>query len=531
MFEENNLSESAIKSELDHILSGRNFIKSPLLTRFLRFVVERSLDGHANQIKEYTVGIEVFDKPHNFSPQTDASVRIAAIRLRKLLEEHYHEYHSADTIRIHLPKGSYAPIFTKDLADYRFDVQVKNQGTQNIPLDSICVVPFSGLVHTSSNDFSLEGFSAYLSEKLSLFQETAVKSFTSVSAFLRGGGSIDELGSSLKVTYYLSGNIEIEDLKTKVSVHLFDAGSNTLIWSHDFSAEGKSDSLSVIIEEIVSKIVSSIAGYSGLIHYKMFSKQGGEVPPINDTHAMAVFWFYNCQARLSESTYRDALYYLEKSIQDDPNCDLCWAVLAHLYLFSLVYNFDAGVDYPIGKAQTYLERAFALNPNGQQAHLTLGWIGLLTHDKSIAISAFEKADQLNPNSSYAKAVCGMGLSFLGEYERADEMLEGAARLNPLPYWWFNLPAIFKALKTGDFDMMLYYSRKIGTPAGTYEHLFEMIALYYLGDSASLKKMLLGYLEKYPKGLEHAVKFWKQVLFDAELAEKIISALQAFRNHE
>jgi adenylate cyclase len=522
---DNGLLKTEIREELESVLSGKVFSKSPLLSRFLRFVVERTLDGHANQIKEYTVGISVLDKPHSFNPQTDASVRINAIRLRKLLDEHYLENGNADGLRIQLPKGSYCPVFMTGTMVADITQPSKIPAKQKIPDDSICVVPFTALIHDKEVDFSIEGFGAYLSEKLSLFQDIKVLSYRSVSTYLNEGGDLEKLGDSLKVTYYLSGNIEIKDGHTQVSVHLFEAASNTLIWSQAFSGAGEKNSISLIIEQIVSKIVASLAGYSGLIHYKKFSSGEGRMPGLSDSQANAVFWFYHFQTRLSESVFHEALKKLEMATQAHPDCDLCWAVLAHLYAHSIVYHYKTDVENPLARAQAYLARAFSINPYSQQGYITLAWVNIFLRNKTEAKQALEKADEMNPNSSYAKAVCSLGMSFLGEYDVSEQLMEKAIPLHPLPYWWFNLPPIFTALNANDYSKMLFHARKIGTPAGIHEHVFEMIALYYLGETGRLKKLLKTYLEKFPEGIAHAMRAWPKILFDESLVEKLTYALK------
>jgi adenylate cyclase len=516
--------KTEIREELERILAGKVFSKSPLLSRFLRFVVEKTLDGHANQIKEYSVGISVLGKPHSFNPQTDASVRINAIRLRKLLDEHYLENGYDTGVRIQLPKGAYSPLFMEGPSGVEVVHSLKKVPTKGIPDDSICVVPFTGLIHDRDIDFSIEGFGAYLTEKLSLFQDIQVKSYSSVSTYLAEGGTTERLGQSLKVSYYLSGSIEMDAGRTQVTVHLFEAASNTLIWSQDFSAHGKKDSITTLIHEVVSRIVASLAGYSGLIHYKKFSSEEGRMPVLSDSQANAVFWFYHFQTRLSESVFREALKQLEKATQAHPECDLCWAVLAHLYAHSIVYHYKTDVENPLARAQAYVARAFAINPHSQQGHITLAWVNIFLRNKEEAKRALKKADEINPNASYAKAVCSLGMSFLGEYDAADEFMHQAVPLHPLPYWWFNLPPIFKALKHNDYEKMLFYARNIGTPAGIHEHIFEMIALYYLGDTATLKTLLNTCLEKYPDGITHAQQAWPKILFDEEVVEKILHAL-------
>jgi serine/threonine-protein kinase len=529
MFDDGNISNAEIKSELEYILSTRNFQKSSLLSKFLKYVVEKRIDGNHLQIKEYTVGLDVFNKPSNFSPQTDASVRIAAIRLRKLLEEYYQEENiNPGGVRIHLPKGSYSPMFSKNRAPEEWEKAIKNTDTQKTTIESICFIPFTGFIHDKSIDFPIEGFTSYLSEKLSLFQEMRVISYNSVSAFFKAGGSLENLADSLKVTYYLSGNVEINVQKVEVSIQLFDAASNTPIWSHDFSEERQTDAFDSILESIVTKIVSSIAGYSGLIHYNMFATKAGNIPKITDAQASAVFWSYHLQARLSEKDYRDALLFLEKANHENPNCDLCWSVLARFYALSIVFNFNSGIENPLARAQAYLARAFAINPKSQDAHLTLGWISILTHDYSAAITAIDTAIEINPNAAFATALGCLLLSFSGEYKRAEELMEHALTLHPLPYWWLSLPAIFRSLKNGDYEKALYFSRKPGTPAGTHEHIYEMIALFLLNKIDALKKVLSEYLEKYPDGINHALVIWPRLLSDKELAEKITLALEGIK---
>jgi hypothetical protein len=102
-----------IKIDLGNILSSPVFKRSPLLSNFLRFVVEETLKGKDNQIKEYTVGIKALNKPHSFNPQLDASVRINAIRLRRMLSDYYQMEGGGSGLRIDLPKGSYIPTFSK----------------------------------------------------------------------------------------------------------------------------------------------------------------------------------------------------------------------------------------------------------------------------------------------------------------------------------------------------------------------------------------------------------------------------------
>ena len=63
--------------------------RSERLARFLEFTVGESLAGHADQLKEFVVGVEVFDRKQDYDPRLDPIVRVEARRLRMKLRRYY----------------------------------------------------------------------------------------------------------------------------------------------------------------------------------------------------------------------------------------------------------------------------------------------------------------------------------------------------------------------------------------------------------------------------------------------------------
>jgi hypothetical protein len=100
-----------IEAHLHSILASPQFSKSDRMCRFLRFVVEHALRGSVDPLKEYSIGVAVFDKDPSFDPRIDNNVRTEARRLRAKLEEYYATIGQSDPVRIELPKGSYTPSF------------------------------------------------------------------------------------------------------------------------------------------------------------------------------------------------------------------------------------------------------------------------------------------------------------------------------------------------------------------------------------------------------------------------------------
>ena len=96
---------------MERILSSPLFRKSKRFPNLLRFVVERSLHGHAEPLKERTLGIEVFGREPDYDTNLDPVVRTTAVEIRKRIAQYYHEEGHENEIRIDFPAGSYLPEF------------------------------------------------------------------------------------------------------------------------------------------------------------------------------------------------------------------------------------------------------------------------------------------------------------------------------------------------------------------------------------------------------------------------------------
>jgi hypothetical protein len=105
------LSVESIKQQLERILASKGFVHSERPSRFLRFVVDQTVQGLGHQLKEYLLGIEVLGRRESFDPKTDPIVRVEAGRLRTRLREYYESEGRNDPVLIDFPKGGYVPTF------------------------------------------------------------------------------------------------------------------------------------------------------------------------------------------------------------------------------------------------------------------------------------------------------------------------------------------------------------------------------------------------------------------------------------
>jgi len=97
--------------ELREILASPQFCNSKRYPALLQYIVENTLAGKAELLKERTLGVEVFDRPATYDTNADTVVRYTAGEVRKRLSLYYHERGHVSRISISLPAGSYIPEF------------------------------------------------------------------------------------------------------------------------------------------------------------------------------------------------------------------------------------------------------------------------------------------------------------------------------------------------------------------------------------------------------------------------------------
>ncbi len=101
------------RAELQAVLQSPVFTRSPALSHLLSYLCEKTFAGETDQIKEYSVAVDVFDRQQSFDQDTDSIVRVQANRLRKRLSEYYAKDGTSHAIHITIPVGQYVPVFQR----------------------------------------------------------------------------------------------------------------------------------------------------------------------------------------------------------------------------------------------------------------------------------------------------------------------------------------------------------------------------------------------------------------------------------
>ena len=102
---------AAIQEQLERLLLNPHFSHSRRFPSFLRFVIDRTLSGQMDLLKERTLGIEIFGRDAEYDTSSDPIVRVTAAEIRKRIAQYYQEPGHENELRISLPAGSYVPQF------------------------------------------------------------------------------------------------------------------------------------------------------------------------------------------------------------------------------------------------------------------------------------------------------------------------------------------------------------------------------------------------------------------------------------
>lgn len=101
----------SIREQLDRVLASPHFNHSKRYPAFLRYIVDETLSGRTDDVKERTIGIQVFHRSADYETNTDPIVRVTAGAIRRRLAQYYLEPEHANELLIELPPGTYVPSF------------------------------------------------------------------------------------------------------------------------------------------------------------------------------------------------------------------------------------------------------------------------------------------------------------------------------------------------------------------------------------------------------------------------------------
>jgi adenylate cyclase len=245
---------AAVREQLARIVNSPGFISSARLSRFLTHVVNRTIEGDLDSLKEFSVAMEVFDRSSDYDPNIDAIVRVQARRLRAKLKAYYEEGAGTnDPVLIALRPGSYMPIFR--WPDARpLEQREQIESTMELDPASVAVLPFVNMSPDPEQDYFCDGISEEIIN--SLTHVAGLKVIARTSAFQFKGMSIDirEVGRRLNADVIIEGSVRKAGANLRITGQAIQAESGYHLWSETYGRELKD------VFAIQEEIAESVAG-------------------------------------------------------------------------------------------------------------------------------------------------------------------------------------------------------------------------------------------------------------------------------
>ncbi|MBM3766655.1 MAG: hypothetical protein FJW32_14795 [Acidobacteria bacterium] len=432
----------SVSLQLEKILASEGFVRADRLSRLLKFTVEQAIAGHADSLKEFTLGVEVFDKDSSFDPRIDTVVRVQARRLRQALTEYYAGPGKADAVIIEYPKGSYAPAFTvrpeepastPPRTDRRWLLVGLGSGAAiagaywvlkppgaRAHRPSLAVLPFRLLNATKEFEYLGVGMADALITRLTNQQQIHIRPTSSVL----GHANADprKAGDALKVDFVLDGSLRTAGDRVRLSVQLIKISDGAPIWGSAFD-ENVNDIFRV--EDSLSRQVADALAvqFTGAERARVNRKLS------NDAEAHRLY----LQGRYAYTRYtgpsgRTALDNFRAAVRRDPKLAHAWASIAEVILNFSVYDWDTSL---LPEARRAAERAVALDPELAEGHVSLAiakWY--FDWDWPGAEAQFKTAITMQPGFAPARDWYGQFLVQTGRLGEARAELTHSIELDP-----------------------------------------------------------------------------------------------------
>lgn len=443
-------SEELVRAALQRVLQSKYLVQAESLSNLLRYLVEETLAGRGETIKEFTVGTEVFGRGSSFDPKTDGIVRVQASRLRTKLRDYYAAEGQHDEVVISVPPGGYTAEFLPNPRPEvapPVDASPAGSGRRqwvlwvgggavlvvaavllgNLPkapparIERVAVMPFRNLTGEPAEDYLTEGLTGTLISDLGKVPGLQVISFTTSMSFAGSKKSLAAIAQELKVDALVEGSMTRIAGNIRVNVNLVDTrGRERNLWSRTLE-HGERDFAG--LQRVLSRQVAA--------QIQPAAHPQSQVPESPDSDAyIAYLKGRHLANRGTEASMRQALDWYKKAEELDPRLAVAKSSQAYAYVF--LSDFFVSPADVLPRAKTAAAEAVVLDPSSADAYAARGAAALFNdRDAQAAETNLRRALELNPNSAEAHIMFAVLCGSMGRFDEAVAAARRGVQLDPL----------------------------------------------------------------------------------------------------
>ena len=478
--------DTAIRRVLASVVQSKTFRQVDRLQRFLTYIVEETLAGRGDQLKEYPVGVDVFGKESSFDPRMDPIVRVQARRLRMRLVTYYAEEGQSDSVIIELPKGGYTPTFR---ASEPTAAPKATVSAALVSRNSVAVFPFEDDSPNHDVRYFCHGIAQEIIQGLTKVPGLLVKS--AVTAEARQAAAMVVEGSVRKNRDLL-----------RITVHISDTLRGSYVWTESLDRPTGNDF--EVQEEVAARVVEVLR-----TEIVTRSSSVGTSAGTNNLAAHNLFLQgrYHLEQR-TEPGLLKALDFFHKAAEEDPRMAIAYAGLADTYNLLGHYGVCAPAEVWT-KAAANATQAILADDESSEAHTSLAHL-LATQDWDWvgAEREFRRAISLNPHNPTAHLWYGVScLASLGRLDEALAEVKLAQALDPI-----------SSIVSRNIALIHYYQRNLDMALDQSDHTIEQNPHF------SAAYWTLGLIQEQRGELDEAVAALKRAIELSPPSPRILGAL-------
>ncbi len=250
-------SSEAVRQQLNRILRSKTFVQSEKLSRFLRFIVEHVVIGNPSCLKEYLVGVEVYDRKPPYDPSQDSIVRTEARRLRNKLKEYYGGEGEEDPVYIYLRPGSYIPAFQsrEDLAGTPDSAEPVALSLHESSSIVIAILPFTDISGNPLSALYARGVPDELAYALMRKERCSVLSPFSTSRLAQQGLDVAATMKKVSAQVAFEGSVRVDGTRLRITARIVDA-TGVQLWVNRLDIEIGTRTSFTIEENIANSLLA-----------------------------------------------------------------------------------------------------------------------------------------------------------------------------------------------------------------------------------------------------------------------------------
>ncbi len=520
-----NPEKDSVIEELARITASEDFRSKPVMRKLLKYLVTESVEGRSDQIKGYSIGLDVFGQGSGFDPNRSALVRNNAVRLRALLRTYYLGEGRNNPLLIEIPRGNYVPQFRANRIEAN-DVSAVDK--QPVPYSSdseasgpptIGVLPFVNETNDSKYDYLASGFSRELADALTKFDFRVI----GLSPKLPEDDTQVNADHGTRSDFVVSGDIAAFGSQVKISVRLINAKDGAQLWGDRVRFSVEQDDLFDVQEQVTARIASLIGGEYGEVNQFRYQEMLRSRPQSLAEQDIALKHYHHVTVLTDESmaAFHEEVF---AALEREPESAVLNAIASGFYLNIWAFS-GADDEQALQEFARLAEKAYNLNPNHQAVLSNLAGKCFIFGEKDRFLRLFEQSRSGAANSPLRLGAWGMYLCLLGEWERGKKILDSVFEFNLHVPLWLHGTTFLYYFRLHDYEAALAEANKFQIPGLFWPAAYRATVLAHLGRVAEARKEFETLLEWRPDFEEKGRRLMACYIRDQDLLEQIVEGFR------